>query len=266
MEQVNSLKQNKEQSVLGWTFDLEFGLWNQIPANDCADSSWFGWTGTSVGSLKTTLYGSGHASLTFGNCWTEGTVNLYIDGTIIASAGPTSMKTATFDYSNSNELKLDEDIGIIRFEDFKVSIYEGRIALHSLFSFLTVCSMFITKYFGLLVSVKNRYQINDLACTGSENCIFECTPDGWKVEKSNATEWLGVTCKQKQDCQWGEWSSYSGCSVTCGNGNQIRTREKIVEEKYGGLCQDSAHNSKICTLDPCCPGRIFGFGLGIIPN
>ena len=54
------------------------------------------------------------------------------------------MKTATFDYSNSNELKLDEDIGIIRFEDFKVSIYEGRIALIHYFLFwLYVVSMFI---------------------------------------------------------------------------------------------------------------------------
>ena len=108
-------------------------------------------------------------------------------------------------------------------------------------------------------SVKNKYQIDDLACTGSENCIFECSPAGWKVEKSNATEWLGVTCKQKLDCQWGEWSSYSDCSVTCGTGNQIRTREKTVEEQYGGLCQDSAHDSKICTLDPCCPGKILDY-------
>ena len=146
MDKVNILKQNKEQSVSGWIFDLNYGPWNRDPSDlawleTCSGSPWFGWKkGQSVGSVKTTLYGSGHASLTFGNCWTEGTVNLYIDGTIIASAGPTSMKTATFDYSNSNELKLDEDIGIIRFEDFKVSIYEGRIALHSLFSFLTVCS------------------------------------------------------------------------------------------------------------------------------
>ena len=56
----------------------------------------------------------------------SGTVNLYLDGTMIASAGPTSMKTATFDYSNGNELKLDENNGIIRFEDFKISNYEGK--------------------------------------------------------------------------------------------------------------------------------------------
>ena len=127
MEQINSLKQNKEQSVLGWTFDLEFGLWNQIPANDCADSSWFGWTGTSVGSLKTTLYGSGHASLTFGNCWSGGTVNLYVDGIIIASAGPKSTKTVTFEYSNGSELKLDEvNTAVISFKDFKIHNCEGK--------------------------------------------------------------------------------------------------------------------------------------------
>ena len=105
-------------------------------------------------------------------------------------------------------------------------------------------------------SAKNKYQIDDLACTGSENCIFECSHDGWKVEKSDANEWLGITCKQKLDCQWGEWSLYSDCSVTCGTGNQIRTREKTVEEQYGGLCQGSTDDSKICTMDPCCPGKI----------
>ena len=131
MEKVNSLKQNKEQSVSGWTFDVDRGPWSRDPSNygTCSGSPWFGWKNyLAVGYIKTTLYGSGHASLTFGNCWTSstGTVNLYLDGTMIASAGPTSMKTATFDYSNGNELKLDENDGIIRFEDFKISNYEGK--------------------------------------------------------------------------------------------------------------------------------------------
>ena len=130
MEKVNSLKHNKEQSVPGWTFDLISGPWNSDPSNygTCSGSPWFGWGHrVSQGSIKTTLYGSGHASLTFGNCWTTGTVNLYLDGTKISSAGPNSMKTATFDYSNGNELKLDEiNTGIIRFEDFISNSCEGK--------------------------------------------------------------------------------------------------------------------------------------------
>ena len=124
MEKVNSLKQNKAQSVNGWTFDLDNGPWESNPSDygNCTGSPWFGWKRWPVRSIKTELYGSGKASLTFGNCYTSGTVNLYLNGNIIASAGPTSMKTATFHYSNGNEMKLDEvNTGIIRFEDFIIS-------------------------------------------------------------------------------------------------------------------------------------------------
>ena len=129
MEKVNSLKGNKEKSVSGWTFDLSNGPWNDDSIwSYCTVAPWFGWKNNNpVGSIKTTLYGIGHASLSFGNCWTSGTVNLYLDGTIIASAHPKSMKTATFDFSNGNKLKLDEiNTGIIRFEDFKISNCEGK--------------------------------------------------------------------------------------------------------------------------------------------
>ena len=129
MEKVNSLKGNKEKSVSGWTFDLSNGPWNDDSIwSYCTVAPWFGWKNNNpVGSIKTTLYGIGHASLTFGNCWMTGTVNLYLDGAIIASAGPRSMKTAIFDYSNGNELKLDEtDTGIIRFDDFKIYNCEGK--------------------------------------------------------------------------------------------------------------------------------------------
>ena len=136
MDKVNSLKENTEQSVSGWTFNLGSGPWNKDPSylggytypGNCSGSLWFGYeSGNAVGSIKTTLYGSGNASLTFGNCCSTGTVNLYLDGMIIASAEATSMKTVTFDFSNGNELKLDEvNSGIIKFEDFKISNCEGK--------------------------------------------------------------------------------------------------------------------------------------------
>ena len=92
---------------------------------------------------------------------------------------------------------------------------------------------------------------DDLVCNGSENCIFECSRAGYKVENCNSTNWLGVTCKQKLDCQWGEWSSYSSCSVSCAIGNQMRTRNKTIEEQHGGLCQGSDEDTITCTLNPC---------------
>ena len=126
MDKVNILKHNKEKSVSGWTFDLGYGPFNTEIAG-C--SPWFGYkSGQPVGSIKTTLSGSGgQASLTFGNCWSGGTVNLYVDGIIIASAGPKSTKTVTFEYSNGNELKLDEvNTAVISFKDFKIHNCEGK--------------------------------------------------------------------------------------------------------------------------------------------
>ena len=126
MDKVNILKHNKEKSVSGWTFDLGYGPFNAYHAG-C--SPWFGYKyGQSVGSIKTTLSGSGgQASLTFGNCWPTGTVNLYLDGMIIGSAGPKSTKTVTFEYSNGNELKLDEvNTAVITFKDFKIHDCEGK--------------------------------------------------------------------------------------------------------------------------------------------
>ena len=120
----------------------------------------------------------------------------------------------------------------------------------------------------------NTSHLDDLVCTGTENCIFECQSEDlttesskkyqmWtekiflsnKVQKCNASDWLGLRCKKKLDCQWSEWTSYSNCSVPCGTGKQTRSREKTVEEQYGGLCSGSEEDTIICTLNPC-PSKI----------
>ncbi|CAE7555101.1 Hmcn1 [Symbiodinium pilosum] len=38
------------------------------------------------------------------------------------------------------------------------------------------------------------------------------------------------------DCIWGDWLPWNGCSVTCGEGTQDRTRVEVVSAQYGGLC------------------------------
>ncbi len=42
------------------------------------------------------------------------------------------------------------------------------------------------------------------------------------------------SCAAKQDCQWGNWSDWSTCSVPCGKGTQSRTRSIALPSTGGG--------------------------------
>ena len=122
MMNVNRLANSVTDTLPEWVFDLEFGSWN-VGGNvgSCGDSSWFGFkNGNAIGSISIMLYGQGHASLTFGNCWNSGEVKLFLNGSEIISAGPNSIENIEFDFENS-QLKLEEHhIGIIRFDHFEI--------------------------------------------------------------------------------------------------------------------------------------------------
>jgi hypothetical protein len=44
--------------------------------------------GAAIGTLKYVLRSSGRATMNFGNCWNAGIVKVYLNGEIIAQAGP----------------------------------------------------------------------------------------------------------------------------------------------------------------------------------
>ena len=52
------------------------------------------------------------------------------------------------------------------------------------------------------------------------------------------------------DCQWGEWNT-GICSADCGDGTRTNTREKIVEEDYGGACNGTDYQSVPCKEKEC---------------
>ena len=54
------------------------------------------------------------------------------------------------------------------------------------------------------------------------------------------------------NCQWGEWE-IGECSVECGYGTRVKTREKVVEEEYGGTCTGDFTENENCK-DKECPG------------
>ena len=54
-----------------------------------------------------------------------------------------------------------------------------------------------------------------------------------------------------QPCKWGEWGDWEPCSETCGGGEQIRTREKEIEEKHGGSCLGAFNETGTCNMQSC---------------
>lgn len=54
------------------------------------------------------------------------------------------------------------------------------------------------------------------------------------------------------DCVWSIWGPYSGCSVTCGGGVMTRTRTRMKDRAFGGLCCDGEPQESIACMDiPC---------------
>eukprot|EP00930_Biecheleria_cincta_P073322 TRINITY_DN6062_c0_g2_i1.p1 TRINITY_DN6062_c0_g2~~TRINITY_DN6062_c0_g2_i1.p1 ORF type:complete len:1830 (-),score=240.41 TRINITY_DN6062_c0_g2_i1:94-5583(-) len=57
----------------------------------------------------------------------------------------------------------------------------------------------------------------------------------------------------KEDCKWGEWSPWSGCSCSCDGGQQTRTRHIARAPRNGGLPCQEGHKEEIqsCNNQPC---------------
>ena len=70
------------------------------------------------------------------------------------------------------------------------------------------------------------------------------------------------------DCVWGQWGRWYCPTEDClvdSNIKAIRTREKIVTEKYGGLCLGESTNAVPCRNH--CKGNVSNYIIAyIIPN
>ena len=51
-------------------------------------------------------------------------------------------------------------------------------------------------------------------------------------------------------CIWGAWQD-GDCSATCGGGNMLKTRTKILEEKNGGVCEGNDTMIGTCNTQLC---------------
>ncbi|XP_059151468.1 hemicentin-1-like [Physella acuta] len=78
-------------------------------------------------------------------------------------------------------------------------------------------------------------------------------------------------CNSQQcpvDGKFSDWSDWSVCSVTCGQGTQVRSRNCIQPSNGGRRCWGDTNEVMECSLPPCSkiPLRGKGYVLGIINN
>lgn len=53
------------------------------------------------------------------------------------------------------------------------------------------------------------------------------------------------------DCTWNTWSDWDDCSVTCGDGTQMRSRTQNAAECNGAACTGDASDTQTCNVREC---------------
>ena len=120
----NLLESITTNTVKGWTIDCNNGVWNGKVWKNC--QNWYGWSygkgEDEVGSIITTLSGSGRARLDFGNCNNKGTVKAFLDELEIGSADTLiPHKVVEFNFNPGSVLRISEyDIAVIQFNNLEI--------------------------------------------------------------------------------------------------------------------------------------------------
>uniref|UniRef100_A0A3P8W5Y0 Adhesion G protein-coupled receptor B2 n=1 Tax=Cynoglossus semilaevis TaxID=244447 RepID=A0A3P8W5Y0_CYNSE len=74
-----------------------------------------------------------------------------------------------------------------------------------------------------------------------------------KTQRPRSADQPGVFQAQTGDPAAEEWSQWSVCSLTCGQGWQVRTRS-CVSSPYGTLCSGALRETRMCNNTAACPG------------
>ena len=108
----------------GWIFNIASNGFTQ-PSNlyhrECGGNTWYGWSGSDVGSVKIVLIGSGLINLDYENCYHSGVVRVYLNAVLISSAlANDKNNSASFRYTNGDVLKLTEEGAIIKLNSIEI--------------------------------------------------------------------------------------------------------------------------------------------------
>ncbi|XP_027557155.1 adhesion G protein-coupled receptor B2 isoform X5 [Neopelma chrysocephalum] len=105
----------------------------------------------------------------------------------------------------------------------------------------------------------------DLHSANANDVDLPEVPHGNAVEENQKvkTQWPrsadepGVYMAQTGDPAAEEWSQWSVCSLTCGQGSQVRTRS-CVSSPYGTLCSGLLRETRACNNTATCPDSKWG--------
>nr|XP_055076552.1 adhesion G protein-coupled receptor B2 isoform X4 [Misgurnus anguillicaudatus] len=75
-----------------------------------------------------------------------------------------------------------------------------------------------------------------------------------KTQRPRSADQPGVFQAQTGDPAAEEWSQWSVCSLTCGQGWQVRSRS-CVSSPYGTLCRGPLRETRLCNNTATCPGE-----------
>ena len=140
----NSMK----EQVPGWKVDVEYVQLSDVEYAQLSEHAsdkdyfrncgkgekWFGYGGYSGGSINTTLFGCGNATLDFGNCLDRGEVLAFLNGKELGSVNGLKNKTIDFGYLDGDSIEIRENGGIILLNSFVQDPCPGKfkIFIHTL--------------------------------------------------------------------------------------------------------------------------------------
>ncbi|CAF4070391.1 unnamed protein product [Rotaria sp. Silwood2] len=100
--------------------------------------------------------------------------------------------------------------------------------------------------YGILIRNRTCLPIGSINCVGDSVQVETCDSG---VSCATPAPWNSVSGN------WSEWSSWSPCSVSCGNGTQYQTRacNTSTPSQGGSLCRGDALRTQTCDSNVACP-------------